>query len=172
MKTKWIFVISLVIVVTFILMISEQSFGYRNFQQKPADTITYYQVWRQHYKSGKKDVYKVDGHVVSKRTYDKYPMDDSAIFKCKPCYLKVYGKDMKIKYEGDMYTDCPIGSWTEYHLNGKPKVTGNFFRDSTINYDTVRSARWCSVRHGEWRYYNQAGKIDSIVHYVNGVRTK
>lgn len=143
-------------------------------QNTKYDTITYYLVHKEHYRTNnKKEVYKVNGHVVSKSTYDKYPKDALAVFECKPCYAKVFGKDGKPIHEGHMYTDCPVGYWKAFYPGtSRVKLEGNFRRDSTGKFDTIQSENWCGIHHGTWTYYNQAGKVDSVVNYIDGKRVK
>ena len=164
-------IIPVAIICTLLFCTSRSDAFYAN-QDLPRDTMKFYSVSTFSSRVNNRVKYEVDGRRVNKKEYDKYHVPNSKIDACIPCYAKWYSKNDHLLYEGDMYTDCPVGYWKEYYPNGKVKVEGNFKGDPTNRYDTAHTKEWCNIRDGKWMYFSQSGKIDSVVHYLDGKRVK
>jgi antitoxin component YwqK of YwqJK toxin-antitoxin module len=136
----------------------------------PGDTVKFYAVSLTSETRDGKTTYQVDNKQVSKAEYDKYHAAYKNLANCKPCYMRTYTKEEVLLNEGDRYTDCQVGTWKEFYPDGQIKVLGQFRADSTGKWKEKKSDKWCSIREGEWTYYNATGAIDSAVHYVNNVR--
>ncbi len=136
------------------------------------DTIKFYAVALHSETRNGITTYQVNGLPASKTEYDKYKRGYEEIGTCKPCYIRTYSINDSIMYEGDQFTDCPVGYWKEYYNTGEVKVEGQYKTDETGKWNSKKSDKWCGVKHGKWTYYGQSGTVDSVVHYVNNTRVR
>ena len=113
--------------------------------------------------------YKIDGEVVDEETYysfiNKYKNN---LKKCKPCYMKTYDKNDRLISEGHQYQDCYIGTWIEYHKNGRVKLTGNFKENKTKRWGNLWERGYCSDPEGTFIYYNESGEKTKTETYKDG----
>jgi len=112
--------------------------------------------------------YYVNDKLVDKRTYDNYQYLFDNISKCKPCFLKVYNEDDVLVRTAQQYSDCPVGSWTEYYPNGKVKVAGQYKRNGQGRWEQQDYRLICSIKEGEWKYYDERGNLIKIETYKEG----
>jgi antitoxin component YwqK of YwqJK toxin-antitoxin module len=168
---------SLIVVVSIVIAFAGFAFADRAVSNNQTavtgfdiDTMKLYSVSTESYSRNGKTTYKVNGVRVKKQEYDKYHDPLADIGNCKPCYVKTYSKSNELLYEGDQYTDCPVGYWKEYYSAGKVKLEGHYKSDSTGVWDERNSGMWCAIKHGKWTYYNRSSGVDSVVNYIDGKR--
>jgi hypothetical protein len=70
----------------------------------------------------------------------------------QPCYEIYYNTNGDISSESLQYTDCPIGTYIEYQLNGK-----RYKKENWVELENPIGG--CSVKDGEWNWYNENGEI-------------
>jgi len=131
---------------------SDSSTVYKNLKTKK-----FYSVSLSSQTSNGIGTYEVNGKSVSKSTYDKYKSTWKNMETCCPCILKSYNeKDVLIR-EAVSCTDCGVGWFKTYYLNGRLKLTGSYKENSTGNWDDIWDRGYCSVPNGQWTYFNEKG---------------
>ena len=112
--------------------------------------------------------YYVNDKLVDKRTYDNYQYLFDNLSKCKPCFLKVYNEDDVLVLTAQQYSDCPVGTWTEFYPNGKVKVEGQFKRNEQGRWEQQDYRLICSIKEGSWKYYDERGNLTKVERYKGG----
>ena len=87
---------------------------------------------------------------------------------CTPCLLETYNAEEKLLYRGVQYTDCRIGFWTEYFLNGKVKLAGQYKENDTHLWGNLYKRNLCSIMEGTWTYYDEKGNVTKVEKYKEG----
>ena len=113
-------------------------------------------------------IYKVNGKPTTKVVYDKYKNSWGNMSNCCPCYLKTYDIKEKIQTERVACQDCSVGSYTLYTKKGKVKLTGSYKENPTGNWDNLWERGYCSVKDGQWTYYNNREEIQYKEIWDNG----
>jgi hypothetical protein len=103
------------------------------------------------------DNYEVNGRKVSKQTYDKYHSTWNNMETCCPCILKAYNENDQLLRESVSCTDCRVGWFKEYYLNGNLKQTGSYKENPTGNWNAIYLRGYCSIPDGQWIYFNEKG---------------
>ena len=109
--------------------------------------------------------YYVNDKLVDKRTYDNYQYLFDNLSKCKPCFLKVYNEDDVLVRTAQQYSDCPVGTWTEFYPNGKVKVEGQYKRNGQGRWEQQDYRLICSIEEGSWKYYDERGNLIKVEKY-------
>jgi antitoxin component YwqK of YwqJK toxin-antitoxin module len=112
--------------------------------------------------------YFVDCKEVSEAVYLKYKNANDKIDKCTPCYAKTLDTNGRIINAGVKYTDCAVGIWIEYYINGKIKVIGHYKENNTGKWKNIWDKGYCSKKHGIWKYYDTNGQLINTELYKNG----
>jgi antitoxin component YwqK of YwqJK toxin-antitoxin module len=61
-----------------------------------------------------------------------------------------------------------VGTWIEYHPNGRIKVEGQFKRNESGDWTNAWDKGLCSTRVGTWTYYSKSGTVTETRTFVNG----
>ena len=141
----------------------------QDYQYSDLDTITFYAVSIEYRRSRWPFRYSVDSWPASKKTYSKYNKAYVALAACRPCYVRTYNRNGVLIREGEQYTDCSVGTWVEYHPNGKKRVEGLFRRNQTADWTDIWNRGLCNTKEGVWTYYDVNGIVLERKEYVNGV---
>lgn len=156
------------LIILFLLM------GSRLFGQTPSvygklDTLEIFAAMlsESHGPDGSK--YYVNGEQVRKIIYDDKRKLFDNLLKCKPCYLITLDVDLKPILAAVSYVECMVGSWIEYYKNGHVKSIGQFKENPTGNWSNLKARGYCSVRVGEWKYFDMNGRLIKVEHYNDGV---
>jgi antitoxin component YwqK of YwqJK toxin-antitoxin module len=112
--------------------------------------------------------YYINGEQVRKIIYDDKRKLFDNLLKCRPCYLITLNLDQKPIIEAVSYGECMVGSWIEYHKNGRIKSIGQYKENTTGDWSNIYDRGYCSVRVGEWKYFDMNGKLIKVEHYNNG----
>jgi antitoxin component YwqK of YwqJK toxin-antitoxin module len=112
--------------------------------------------------------YFVNDRPVDKLTYKKYKTKWDNIGICKPCFLKTYDVNDILVITSIQYTDCAVGLWTEYYPNGKIKLVGHFKENDSNNWTGLYKRGFCSVKNGEWIFYQTNGMRERTDIYKDG----
>ena len=112
--------------------------------------------------------YKINDSVVSKASYDKYASTFDNISACTPCYFETYSLDDTLLYSGEQYQDCRVGIWREFYPGGQLKVLGHYRPNPKGKWKNAYDRGFCSVKEGEWIYYNESGEVIKKEMYTNG----
>lgn len=128
------------------------------------DTLIQYDVSLTAISKNSRTKYYLNDRRCSRSVYLKYKKFADNLKDCIPCHLKTYDLKGRLLTEGLQYTDCPIGSWTEYHKNGQIKLKGQY----RSFLDSVPAPSNCSVRDGQWNYYSSKGGLIKTENYKNG----
>lgn len=92
-------------------------------------------------------------------------------------YWKKYNNQKKLEYEGMFYNGEPIGEFTYYHPNGKPKNISFFATNTPIVTTTMFHENgsilaegnfYNKEKDGKWVYYNLSKKIVMEENYNKG----
>ncbi len=97
--------------------------------------------------------------------YGKMP---PVYFSNKVYWEKNYNKDNLLLFEALKYNSCYIGAFVDYWENGKIKTTGQYLKNTTDNWAKLQSRSLCSVHDGEWKNFDQTGKLTKTVVYKKG----
>lgn len=124
---------------------------------KNLKTEKFYSVNLSAVRKGRKLVHRVNGKKVSKSTYDKFDSAWENMANCCPCILEAYDEKDNLLKESVACTDCGVGWFKEYYLNGKLKLSGSFKENPTGNWDNIWDRGYCSIPEGEWIYFNKNG---------------
>jgi len=101
--------------------------------------------------------YEVNGKAVSKETYEKFASFRDNFSTCCPCKLKYFDENEILIREVVSCTDCGVGSFKEYYPNGQVRESGQYKENPTGNWDSIFYRGYCSVRVGQWQYFNEKG---------------
>ena len=114
--------------------------------------------------------YELDGKKVSKSTYDKFKPNWKNLETCCPCRLKYYDKNDILLREVVSCTDCGVGDFKEFWVNGQVKLSGKFKENNSgdWNYKTIQARGFCSVPDGKWTYYTNKGEFLYSEFWKNG----
>ncbi|MES2774193.1 MAG: hypothetical protein V4722_08415 [Bacteroidota bacterium] len=106
--------------------------------------------------------YLFNGNAISKSEYDYYTNSFEAnnIGKCRPCYLKLYDKNILLE-EAERSTDCLIGIRKTYFPNGAIQSIAHYRQNMPGDWING-TPKYCSVRTGKWTYFKQGG--DTLYH--------
>ena len=84
---------------------------------------------------------------------------------CCPCIYEYFDERYQLQAEAVVCKECvecrecQVGWYKEYYLSGKLKISGQYKENPTDNWENLLERGYCSVRHGEWLYYNKRGKL-------------
>ena len=112
--------------------------------------------------------YKVNDKKVRKSTYKKYRSTWKNMENCCPCILKSYDENNNLLRESVSYTDCEVGWFKDYYLNGKIKLIGSYKENPTANWEDLDERGYCNVPHGEWKYFEETGNMLYSEFWENG----
>lgn len=101
--------------------------------------------------------YHINGIVVDKKVYDRYKGD--SVIVDRPVIYRTYDIDDTLLREGIFYGDCQIGYYKEFYRDGIIKTLGQFKENTTGNWKNIGNRGYCSVKDGDWKYYNENGKL-------------
>jgi len=97
---------------------------------------------------------------IEKKEYDKIIKSSEDFTNCCPCYLLWYRADGTLKREGEFCNECPTGNRIEYRIDNSINYTGNYKR--------LESNESCSVKHGQFDYYDSSGNTIYSEIWKNG----
>lgn len=132
------------------------------------DTISTYDVNLSDYMTTNGRVYMANGKVISKEKYLFYKDNWEKVKNCQPCQVYTYNDQQQLKHVSVQFEECLVGPFTEYYLDGRLKVEGNFKSNPSTDWSNLRLRGLCSVREGEWKYYSDNGKLEVVETYQNG----
>lgn len=112
--------------------------------------------------------YMANGKEITKEQYEKYKEHWDISEKCRPCRLHTYNENGILQNVALQYTDCLVGSYKEYYPDGKLKVEGQFRSNTSSDWSNLRMRNLCSVKEGEWKYYETSGKLVLVEFYELG----
>jgi antitoxin component YwqK of YwqJK toxin-antitoxin module len=121
-------------------------------------TIEYYKVTRNQWILIRDDSYYDNGQI--KRT----PIDWTSLEKQ---HITEFFESGKKQREFNWVNGTLIGEFKEYFENGKLKMKGNYMNPTDLDPTLVPSAR-PSLEIGDWKYYNEKGKLIKEELYENG----
>lgn len=113
--------------------------------------------------------YYINGEQVRKIIYDDKKKLSDNLGKCRPCYLVYLDLDNNPVFKAVSFTDCFVGSWIEYHKNGRIKCIGQYKENPTGDWSNIVERGFCGVRVGEWKYFDMNGKLIKVERYNDGV---
>ncbi len=79
-----------------------------------------------------------------------------------------YDKDNHLLFEALKYNSCFVGTFVNYWKNGKVKTKGQYLTNTTGIWTSLQSRGLCSVQEGEWKNFDEAGKLIRTVIYKTG----
>jgi|GEM_PF-5137842 len=133
------------------------------------DSISTYDVNLSDYMTTNGRVYLANGKAISKEQHQFYKDNWAKTQECQPCMVYTYTENKVLKHIALQYGDCLLGAYKEFHPDGKVKIEGTFKENtSATDWSNLRMRGLCSVRHGQWTYYNTSGKVEAIEQYENG----
>lgn len=132
------------------------------------DTISTYDVNLSDYMTTNGRVYMANGKVISKEKFLFYKDNWEKAQQCQPCEVYTYNDQNQLKHVATQFGECLVGPFKEYYSDGKLKVEGDFKPNSSSDWSNLRLRGMCSVREGDWKYYNTSGKLETIETYQNG----
>lgn len=104
-----------------------------------------------------KSTYKVNGKEVSKFKYNKYDSKWKNMENCCPCILEAYDVNENLINQTVSCTDCGVGWFKEYYMNGNIKLMGAYKGNTTGNWSNIYERGFCNVPDGKWTYFNEDG---------------
>jgi antitoxin component YwqK of YwqJK toxin-antitoxin module len=125
---------------------------------KGLETRTFYSVGLSAQIFNGQGKYQVNGKEVSKVTYDKFQSTWKNMETCCPCILKFYDENDVLLRESVSCTDCGVGYFKEFYPNGNAKLTGHYKENPGGHWDDLWARGFCSVKDGEWIYFNEQGE--------------
>ena len=132
------------------------------------DSIGIFNINLSSYNTTNGKMYLANGKAVSKEKFDFYKSNWENGSKCKPCKLYTYREDGSIQNISIQYDGCMLGKYHAFTSNGKLETEGQFTTNPDNDWSNLRSRGLCSVREGEWKYYNENGNLLYIESYSNG----
>ncbi|MFI5186846.1 MAG: hypothetical protein ACHQF0_08990 [Chitinophagales bacterium] len=92
-----------------------------------------------------------------------------SIYSAKKLYYeKNYDTLNHLFFEGLKYSACYLGTITYYWPNGKVKNTCKYLIDTTGGLQKLPFSGHCNVPDGEWKSYNETGKLVITMVYDKG----
>ncbi|MFI5132843.1 MAG: hypothetical protein ACHQEB_00840 [Chitinophagales bacterium] len=85
---------------------------------------------------------------------------------------KNYNNKNQLMFEGLRYNDCFIGIFINYWENGKVKTRGQYLQNNTGDWTNLQNRGLCSLQVGEWKEYNETGKLINTYYYDKGELVK
>ena len=162
---RYIFPVTFIVVVT-LVSFRAQTDGRKGYGT--VDTLTFYRVSTSATTDKNGTTYYIDDTPIDKATYDKYADAYENLKKCKPCWMKTYGRDGKLLYEGMQYTDCLVGDYRDYYSDGTLRSAGHYLENHTGKWKNIYERGYCGTKNGEWKYYSVSGKDSLTETYVKG----
>ena len=146
---------------------------YKNLEIK---TFSYYIIplATEYNRPQRKIIYKVNGKVVNKSTFDMANKENEGNWKnintCKPCLMLTYDDKDKLVLirKAIQYMDCFIGFYIEYYPSGKVKIVGHYLENNTEKWSIRFITKKFCKRDGVWLYYDESGRMTKIEKYKNG----
>lgn len=111
---------------------------------------------------------KIYGQAVDTVTTVDYGKMPPVYFSNKVYWEKNYDNKNHLLFEGLKYNSCFIGAFINYWNNGNIKTIGKYLSDATGKMSDLQSRGFCSVQTGEWKNYDETGKLTSTVLYDKG----
>ncbi|MCO5233745.1 MAG: hypothetical protein LC105_12420 [Chitinophagales bacterium] len=137
-------------------------------QNLDIDTVSTYDVNLSDYMTTNGRVFYANGKTISKDKYEFYRESWKKLQECQPCKVYTYNIDGILKHISIQYNECLVNNFVEYYPNGKIKVEGNFKAVENNDWSNLRLRGLCSIREGNWNYYNDNGVLSYIETYENG----
>lgn len=106
---------------------------------------------------GIETIYKINGEFVNKRTFKKYKKKWKNMENCCPCILETFDINETLLTKGVSCTDCGVGWFNSYYPNGKIKISGGYKENPTDDWENIWYRGYCSVKNGQWTYFNNNG---------------
>ena len=113
-------------------------------------------------------IYEVNGEKVDKQTFDKFYSTYKNMENCCPCILKAYDENEILLREAVSCTDCWVGYLKEYYPNGNLKLTGFHKENPTNNWKKIWERGFCSIKDGQWTFFNEDGDTLYSEYWANG----
>lgn len=154
------------------LLIGSTVFGQQPSVYGKLDTLEIYNVSLSETHGPEGSKYYINGEQVRKIIYDDKKKLSDNLGKCRPCYLVYLDLNNNPVFKAVSYMDCVVGSWIEYHKNGRIKCIGQYKENPTGDWTNFYERGYCNVRVGEWKYFDMNGKLINIEHYNDGVLVK
>jgi hypothetical protein len=140
-----------------LILVIGQTYGQSNTVYKKLKTKEYYSVNSSFTTSNGSSIYRVNGQEVDKTTYEKYHSTWKNMENCCPCILKSYNENDILLREAVSCTDCGVGRFKEFYLNGKIKLTGYYKENPTGKWKDIWDRGYCSVKNSQWTYFKENG---------------
>ncbi|MCO5230875.1 MAG: hypothetical protein M9958_06930 [Chitinophagales bacterium] len=137
-------------------------------QNLDLDSVATYDVNLSDYLTTNGRVYYANSKVISKDKYDFYKESWKKLQECQPCRVYTYNADNQLKHISIQYYECLVDTFTEYFPSGKIKVEGSFKTVNNNDWSNLRLRGLCSIREGNWNYFNDLGALIYIETYENG----
>lgn len=153
---------------TFVLLLTTLCCSVNAQETLRIDSISTYDVNLSDYMTTNGRVYLANGKVISKEKYLFYKNNWEKVQQCQPCEVYTYNDQHQLKHVAIQYGECLVGPFKEFYSDGKIKVEGSFKENTSSDWSNLRLRGLCSVRDGEWKYYNISGKLEVIESYQNG----
>jgi len=142
------------------------------------DTIRWYNLILAEGTSNGKKVYTANEVIVDSARYAYLykQWGRNVIRKCRPCYLLELDEKDKTIMEGKFYLNMPIGIYRDYYKNGKLKSSGNYKNVYPLTHNDFKMGMpcigKCTVKEGEWKYFNDKGKLTKTEKFKEGQLVK
>lgn len=107
--------------------------------------------------NGKGMIYTSNGKEIDKATYDKFESGYKNMENCCPCILESYDENDVLRSKKISCQDCSVGWFKIYFPNGKAKLFGHNKENPTNDWEDIWKRGYCSVKHGQWVYFNEFG---------------
>lgn len=95
-----------------------------------------------------------------------------AYYGNKLFYEKNYDTLNHLSFEGLKYNSCYLGTITYYWPNGKVKNTCKYLIDTSGGLQKLPFSGHCNIPDGEWKSYNESGKLIATMVYDKGKMIK
>ena len=105
---------------------------------------------------------------MDKATYDKYHSVKENLGDCCPCILRTYDEHDILLREYVACTDCKVGDYREFYPDGSTKSTGHYKENHTGKWGNIWEKGYCSVKDGEFVYFNEKGEVSFSEFWKNG----
>jgi len=139
---------------------------------KELETKKFYSVGLSYQTTNGKGTYEVNGKKVSKSTYNKYQSTWKNMETCCPCILESFNENDNLIRKSVSCTDCGVGWFKEYYVNGNIKLSGSYKENPTGNWNDIWNRGFCSIANGQWTYFDKNGDTLYSEFWNNGVFVK
>lgn len=95
-----------------------------------------------------------------------------AYYGNKLFYEKNYDTLRHLNFEGLKFNSCYLGTITWYWPSGKLKSTCKYLVDTTGILTKLEISGRCNIPDGEWKSYNESGKLTVTMVYDKGKMVK